>query len=76
MCCRPETDLSAIILPIFFAERCKRLVLACLSSVLIPNGAGWKIVLLFVRADGAVASCFTNFAEHGLSPLASRYSDC
>lgn len=76
MRCRLGMDLSAILFSIFFADRCKRLVLACFPPVLISNGAGWKVVLLLIRVNGAVASCLTNFAEHDLSPLASGYSNC
>lgn len=75
MRCRLGMDLSAILFSIFFTERRKRLALTGLSSILIPNGAGWKIVLLFVRADSAVASCLTNFAEYNMSPLTSIHSD-
>lgn len=73
-CLVSRSRFSAEILPGFFAECRKLFVLAGFSSVLIPNGAGWKIVLLFVRADSAVASCLTNFAEHNMSALTSIHS--
>ena len=58
----------------FFAERWKRLALACLSFVLISSGAGWKVVLFLMCVNGAVALALRTLLKLDMSPLASIHS--
>lgn len=74
MRCRLGMDLSAILFSIFFAERCKRLVLARFPPVLISNGAGWKVVLFLMCVNGAVALALRTLLKLDMSPLASIHS--
>lgn len=73
-CLVSRSRFSAEILPGFFAERWKRLALACLSSVLISSGAGWKVVLFLMCINGAVALALRTLLKLDMSPLASIHS--